>query len=71
MRTFYWVMGVLIVGTFVPSALSLVMYAVTGDDDHARRASRLWGFTRTFALLGVNVLIWGHVLAALWTLWFG
>ncbi|GIX22778.1 MAG: hypothetical protein N2040_10790 [Caldimonas manganoxidans] len=70
MTVFYWVMGVLIVGTLVPSALCMLLYAFTGHDVLARRASTLWAYTRTFALLGVNVLIWGHVAAGLWSIWF-
>lgn len=70
MTIFYWVMGVLIIGTLIPSALFMLLYAVTGNDVLARRASTLWGFTRTFALFGFNVLVWGHVLVALWGIWF-
>ena len=38
MKIFYWVMGVLIVGTFVPSLFYLVLYVVTGEPACARRA---------------------------------
>lgn len=70
MTFFYWVMGVLIVGTFVPSVLYLVLYAVTGQQECARRARALWNYTRLFTLLGMNILIWGHVLVGLWRIWF-
>jgi len=30
----------------------------------------LWNMTGVFAMLGLNVLIWGHVLVALWRIWF-
>jgi hypothetical protein len=70
MTVFYWVMGVLIVGTLVPSALFMLLYAITGNDLLARRAGALWAYTRTFALFGVNILIWGHVLVGLWNIWF-
>jgi len=70
MVIFYWVMGVLIVGTFVPSALFMVMYAVTGQDALVRRAGSLWAVTRAATLFGVNVLIWGHVIVGLWQIWF-
>ncbi|HMO47235.1 MAG TPA: hypothetical protein PKB14_14535 [Rubrivivax sp.] len=71
MTIFYWVMGGLIVATFVPSVLYLVLYAVTGEDGCMRRARALWNFTRVLALLGGNILIWGHVLHGLWGIWFG
>jgi hypothetical protein len=71
MKVFYWVMGVLIVGTFVPSVLFLILYAVTGEDGALRRARTLWNVSRVFALFGFNLLIWGHVLYALWQIWFG
>jgi hypothetical protein len=70
MTVFYWVMGVLIVGTFVPSLLYLVLYAVTGEDGCMRRARGLWNYTRLLSLLGGNMLIWGHVVVGLWRIWF-
>jgi hypothetical protein len=70
MVVFYWVMSVLIVGTFVPSLLYLVLYAVTGEDGCMRRARMLWNYTRAFTLFGINLLIWGHVLVGLWRIWF-
>lgn len=69
MTTFYWVMGVLIVGTFVPSVLYLLLYAATGEEACIRRARALWNFTRVLALVGFNVLIWGHVAVGLWQIW--
>ncbi len=70
MTIFYWVMSVLIVGTFVPSVLFLVLYAVTGEDSHGRRARSFWNYSRVFTLFGLNILIWGHVLVAIWQIWF-
>jgi hypothetical protein len=69
MTVFYWTMGVLIVGTFVPSVLYLVLYMVTGEDACQRRASALWNFSRVLALGGFNVLVCGHVLVGLWRIW--
>ena len=70
MTVFYWVMGVLIVGTLVPSALFMVLYAATGEDGALRRARGLWNTARVLALLAGNILIWGHVLVGLWGIWF-
>jgi hypothetical protein len=70
MRIFYWVMGVLIVGTFVPSALYLLTYAATGDASSARRARALWNYSRLFTMMAFNILVWGHVFVALWQLKF-
>lgn len=70
MTVFYWVMAVLIVGTLVPSVLFLLLYALTGDDAHGRRASGFWTYSRLFTLFGLNILIWGHVVVALWQVWF-
>jgi hypothetical protein len=70
MTVFYWVMGVLILGTLVPSALYLLLYAATGEDGCLRRARGLWNTARVFALLGGNILIWGHVVVGLWQIWF-
>ncbi len=70
MKVFYWVMGLLIVGTLVPSVLYLLLYAVTGEEACARRARVLWNVSRVFALLGFNILIWGHVIVGLWNIWF-
>lgn len=70
MTIFYWVMAVLIAGTFVPSVVFLLLYAVTGIDAHGRRASGFWRYSRLFTLLGLNILIWGHVVVVLWQIWF-
>ena len=70
MTIFYWVMAVLIVGTLVPSAFYLVLYVVTGEHTCARRASALFVYTRLFTMLGINLLIWGHVVVGLWRIWF-
>lgn len=70
MKAFYWVMGVLIVGTLVPSVLYLLVYAVTGEHEPMRRARTLWNFSRVLAMLGFNILIWGHVIVGLWQIWF-
>ncbi len=70
MVVFYWVMGVLVVGTFAPSVFFFLLYAATGRDALARRAKTLWNFTGVFAMFGMNILIWGHVLVALWHIWF-
>ncbi len=70
MTVFYWVMGLLIVGTFVPSVLYLVLYAVTGEDGCMRRARGLWNYTRVLTLFAGNLLIWGHVIVGLWRIWF-
>ena len=70
MTVFYWVMGVLIVGTLVPSVLFLLLYGITGEDAHGRRARGFWNYSRVFSLVGLNILIWGHVAVALWQIWF-
>ncbi len=70
MTIFYWVMALLIVGTFIPSVLFLVLYGVTGEDVFGRRARGFWNYSRVFTLFGLNILIWGHVLVGLWQIWF-
>lgn len=70
MKVFYWLMGVLIVGTVAPSALYFVLYLVTGEDACNRRARVLWNVARVFTLFGINLLIWGHVAVGLWQIWF-
>ncbi len=69
MTIFYWVMGLLIVGTLIPSIFFFVLYAVTGEKACARRASALWNVSRVFALFGFNLLVWGHVVWGLWSIW--
>lgn len=71
MKVFYWVMGVLIVGTLVPSILFFVLHLATGSYDHGQRAKTLWNVSRVFALLAFNILIWGHVAVGLWQVGFG
>lgn len=71
MTVFYWTMAVLIVGTFVPSAIYLLLFATTGEQACLQRARVLWNVSRVLAMVGVNLLIWGHVVVGLWTIWFG
>ena len=70
MKYFYWTMSVLIVGTFVPSVFFLLVYAATGRFEPKRRAQTFWNVSRVFALLGANILVWGHVVVGLWQIWF-
>lgn len=71
MKFFYWFMGVAIVGTLVPSIFNWAVYAATGSRICLQRAQTFWAVSRVFALLGVNILIWGHVAVGLWGIWFG
>lgn len=71
MTVFYWTMSVLIVGTFVPSVLYLLLYAATGEPTCMQRARALWNVSRVLTLFGCNLLIWGHVVVGLWRLWAG
>ena len=66
MLVFYWVMGVLTVGTCLPSVFFILLYAFTGEDGCLRRARALFGWAKMFGLLGFNIGIWGHVAVALW-----
>jgi hypothetical protein len=70
MTLFYWVMGVMIVGTLAPAALYGVLYVVTDEPACARRARAFWAASRVFALLGFNILVWGHVLHGFWRIGF-
>lgn len=70
MTAFYWVMSGLIVSTLLPSVMYILLYAGTGEPACLRRARALWNVSRVLALLGFNLLIWGHVLVALWRIWF-
>jgi hypothetical protein len=70
MTAFYWIMGVLIVGTFIPSVLYMLLWATTGEPACLTRAKVLWNISRVFTLGGINLLIWGHVAVGLWRIWF-
>ncbi len=71
MTLFYWVMGGLIVATFVPSLMFWLLYAATGEPACLQRARLLWNFSRVLTLLGCNLLIWGHVAVGLWEIGAG
>jgi len=71
MKIFYWVMGVLIVGTFVPSVLCLLLYLITGVDVWSQRARGFWNTSKVLAMFSLNLLIWGHVAVGLYQIWFG
>ena len=71
MTAFYWIMGTLTVGSFLPCLLYIVLYATTGEEACARRARIFWNSAKLFGLLGFNIGIWGHVVVALWRMAFG
>ena len=70
MTVFYWVMATLTVATFLPSVLFILLYAFTGEDACLRRSRAFFGWAKLFGLLGFNIGIWGHVLVALWRVFF-
>lgn len=70
MTIFYWTMAALIGGTLMPATLFFVLFVLTGEDAALARARVLWNISRVFSLFGINILIWGHVLVALWRIWF-
>jgi hypothetical protein len=70
MKIFYWVMGCLVVGMFAPSLLFFIQYVATGDRVAGERARTFWNFTGVFAMLSLNILIWGHLALALFQMWF-
>ena len=43
MKIFYWVMGVLIAGTFVPSVLFFVLYLFGGNPEHGGQGPGIGG----------------------------
>jgi hypothetical protein len=71
MTVFYWTMAVLIVGTFAPAAMYLILYAVTGEHACLSRGRLLWNLSRVFTLAAINLLIWGHVVVGLWQIGSG
>jgi hypothetical protein len=70
MTYFYWMMAVLTIVTFIPSAFFMILYAATGEDGCLRRAKALWGYSKLFGLLGFNIGVWGHVAVGVWNLIF-
>lgn len=70
MKFFYWLMAILIAGTFIPSAVYLLVYAITGENGAMDRARKFWNLSRVFGLGGLNILIWGHVIVAVFQLIF-
>ena len=70
MIVFYWVVSGLIVSTLLPSVAYILLYAGTGEPACLRRAHALWNISRVLTLLSFNLLIWGHVLVALWHIKF-
>ena len=50
--------------------LFFLLYLITGDRAHGDRARGFWTVSRVLILAGINILIWGHVLVALWQIWF-
>ncbi len=68
MTLFYWLMGIGMVATLIPSGLFMGIYVFTGEDEALRRAGKMWNLLRVFTLLGFNLMLWGHVVVAAWQL---
>ena len=70
MAVFYWTMGSLTLLTMAPSVFFFVLFLATGEPGCERRAKALFQWSRLFALLGVNLGIWGHVAVAAWRIFW-
>ena len=68
MTTFYWVMGTLVALTLAPSAVYLLLYAFLGEEGCLARARTLFNLGKVFALMAINIGIWGNVAVAVWDL---
>jgi hypothetical protein len=68
MTFFYWLMALVMAATLMPSALYMGIYVFTGEDAALQRARKFWNFLRVFTLAGFNLMLWGHVLVAAWSL---
>ena len=68
MGVFYWVMGSLVVLTLAPSAMYMLLYAVSGEEPCLRRAHVLFNLGKVFALMAFNIAVWGNVAVAVWGL---
>lgn len=68
MTFFYWLMGLLMVGTLLPSALYMGLYVFTGENEALDRARKFWNMLRVIGLLFFNLTVWGHVVVAAWQL---
>lgn len=68
MSFFYWLMGLAMAGTLLPSAVFMGIYVFTGEDSALDRARKWWNLLRVFTLLGFNLMVWGNVLVGIWSL---
>lgn len=70
MVVFYWVMGVLLALTALPSAFFFALYLASGEAGCQRRAVAFFRWAKLFGLLTFNVAIWRHVILGFWSIFF-
>ena len=64
MRVFYWVAGVLLALTALPSAGFFLCYIMTGEDGCQRRAVMFYRWAATVGLLTFNIVLYKYVILA-------
>jgi hypothetical protein len=69
MIVFYWVAGILLALTALPSAFFFVLYIVSGEDGCQRRATMFYRWAALVALTTFNIVIFKHVIGTLIDIW--
>jgi hypothetical protein len=69
MTVFYWIAGILLALTALPSAFFFVLYIMSGEEGCQRRAAAFYRWAALVALTTFNIVIFKHVIGTLIDIW--
>jgi hypothetical protein len=69
MTVLYWVSGILLALTALPSAFFFLLYIMSGEDGCQRRAVAFYRWAALVALATFNIVIFKHVIGTLIDIW--
>ncbi|MBN9204377.1 hypothetical protein [Methylibium petroleiphilum] len=65
MTVFWWIVGVLLMGTGGTAAVTFALYVSSGEDRYMDVARAAWRWTIVFALGAFNITIFKHIVLTL------
>ncbi|KQW65635.1 MAG: hypothetical protein Q8L12_05995 [Methylibium sp.] len=69
MTVFWWIVGVLLLGTGGTAAVTFALYVSSGEDRYMDVARAAWRWTVVFALGAFNLTIFKHIVLTLISIW--
>lgn len=65
MTVFWWIVGVVLLGTGGTAGVTFALYVSSGEDRYMDVARAAWRWTVVFALAAFNITIFKHIVLTL------